>query len=234
MSSVASYVRDIKGNWRRCVDAFINVGRLCAEANARLTAGEKSELMPSLPFGAATFSKFVQIGTDTRLHAPDFQRLLPAHYTTVYHISLLTDEELKQAIADNVLHPDMTREQLLRWPNSHRQKAVAALGPNEAQSLSAVASLPIPPTQDAVENGALPSLMEHNRDDRELSVVPDEAPAPEAVATAAVATSPPIDDDIPAFLDRRPLSADDQRAFDMIMAALNSASALVRARVERN
>ena len=56
MSSVAYYVRDINGNWQRCVDAFINVGRLCAEANARLTAAEKSELMQSLPFGEATFS----------------------------------------------------------------------------------------------------------------------------------------------------------------------------------
>ena len=96
MSSVAYYVRDINGNWQRCVDAFMNVGRLCAEANARLTAAEKSELMPNLPFGEATFSKFVRIGTDTRLHAPDIQRLLPAHYTTTYAISLLTDEERAQ------------------------------------------------------------------------------------------------------------------------------------------
>ena len=51
----------------------------------------------------------------------------------------------------------------------------------------------------------------------------------------AVATAKEIagsnDDEIPAFLDRRPFSPDDQRAFDLIMAALNDVSALVRERV---
>ena len=44
-------------------------------------------------------------------------------------------------------------------------------------------------------------------------------------------TPPLSDEDIPAFLDRRPLSAEDQRVFDVIMAAWNSASAVVRERV---
>src|SRR6185312_2762618 len=51
MSSVAHYVGEINQNWQRGVDAFMKVGRLCAEANARLTAAEKSELIRSLPFG---------------------------------------------------------------------------------------------------------------------------------------------------------------------------------------
>ena len=237
MSSVAYYVRDINGNWQRCVDAFINVGRLCAEANARLTAAEKSELMQSLPFGEATFSKFVRIGTDTRLHAPDIQRLLPVHYTTTYHISLLTDEELKQAIAENVIHPDMKRDHLQKWRNSHREKFVVAPSPKEAASNSAVVGLRIDPTKDAVESGPLPST---TRDDNrnmqdERAADPKYAPAPEAVATAAELAGPlappPSDDDIPAFLDRRPLSLEDQRAFDAIMAALNAASPVVRERV---
>jgi hypothetical protein len=71
MSSVAIYVRDINQNWQRGVEAFMQVARVCAEANARLTAAEKSELIRSLPFGNTAFSKFVQIGSDTRLYAGD-------------------------------------------------------------------------------------------------------------------------------------------------------------------
>ena len=207
------------------VDAFINVGRLCAEANARLTATEKSELMPSLPFGEATFSKFVRIGTDTRLHGPDVQRLLPTHYTTVYHISLLTDEELKQAIAENVIHPEMMRDHLQKWRNAYRERFVVAPSPKEAASNSAVVGLRIDQTKDAVQSDALPST---TRDDNrtmqdERAAASKDAPAPGSVATAAETkgplTRPPGDDDIPAFLDRRPLSAEDQRLFDMIMAA---------------
>jgi hypothetical protein len=244
MSSVAYYVRDINGNWQRCVDAFINVGRLCAEANARLTAAEKSELMPNLPFEEATFSKFVRIGTDTRLHAPDIKRLLPAHYTTTYAISLLKDEELKQAIAENVIHPDMKRDHLQKWRNSHREKFVVAPSPKEAASDSAVVGLPIDSTQDAVNSGALPAMSDDSQDnEEELAALPDDAPAPEAVATAAEVARPPAlplsDEDIPAFLDRRPLSPEDQRAFDVIKVAWErhlqplwrTASVVVRERI---
>ena len=141
--SVATYVRDINGNWQRCVDAFINVARICAEANTRLTVAEKSELMPSLPFGEATFSKFARIGTDTRLQAPDIQRLLPAHYTTVYHISQLTDEELKQAIAENVIHPNMKRAELQKWHRQLSRKANTLQSPRRGRAvLPWSASLP--------------------------------------------------------------------------------------------
>jgi hypothetical protein len=171
--SVATYVRDINGNWQRCVDAFINVARICAEANTRLTVAEKSELMPSLPFGEATFSKFARIGTDTRLQAPDIQRLLPAHYTTVYHISQLTDEELKQAIAENVIHPNMKRAELQKWHRQLSRKAEHASKPKKGASDSAVVGL-IAPTKDAVESSGLPST---TRDDNRNT--PDErAPDP--------------------------------------------------------
>ena len=70
---VANYIDHIGESWRRGVQATMDVARLCAEANERLTtAQKKSELMPNLPFGEPTFSKFVQIGTDTRLLRPTF------------------------------------------------------------------------------------------------------------------------------------------------------------------
>jgi hypothetical protein len=65
-------------------------------------------------------------------------------------------------------------------------------------------------------------------------VVPEDASPPEAAATAAVvagALTPPSEE-IPAFLDRRPLSAEDQRVFDMFMAAWNIASPVVRQRIK--
>ena len=52
---------------------YMSIARLCAEAGARLTTAQKLELIRVLPFGQTTFSKFVQIGTDTRLNAPDIQ-----------------------------------------------------------------------------------------------------------------------------------------------------------------
>jgi hypothetical protein len=64
----------------------------------------------------------------------------------------------------------------------------------------------------------------------DLAPASKDAPTPGAVATGAE-LPPPGDDDLPFFLDRRPLSAEHQRVFDAIMAALHSAPPVVRERV---
>ena len=48
VSPVVYYIRDINGNWQRGVEAFMQIGRLCAEANAHLTTAQKrgSSLKP--------------------------------------------------------------------------------------------------------------------------------------------------------------------------------------------
>jgi hypothetical protein len=155
--SVANYVSQIGQNWQRGVDAFMTIARLCAEASARLTITETGELLKQLPFGDSAFSKFVQIGNDRRLNTPELRRLLPPHYTITYAVTLLTDQELQDAIAAKVIHPDMNRDDLQRWRNSHRKRLMkvgSALSPKEAASDSTVAGAPIASTQDAAEQKA--------------------------------------------------------------------------------
>jgi hypothetical protein len=113
--SVASYSNAINRDWQRLVGASMQIARNCADADARLTPAEKAELIATLPFEEATFSKFVQISKDSRLHTPEVQPLLPPYYTTVYEITLLKDAELHRAITEKIICPEMTREQLLKW-----------------------------------------------------------------------------------------------------------------------
>jgi hypothetical protein len=107
--SVANYASQIGQNWERGVDAFMTIARLCAEANAQLTTAERGALLKQLPFGDSAFSKFVQIGNDHRLNTPELRQLLPPHYTITYAVTLLTDQELQDAITEKVIHPDMRR-----------------------------------------------------------------------------------------------------------------------------
>jgi hypothetical protein len=181
-SSVAKYVSEITGYWRRGIEACLSIACLCAESSERLTPGQKSDLIRSLPFGNTAFSKFVQIASDIRLYAPEIRRLLPPHYTTMYVVTLLTDEELSRAIAENVLRPDTTRARLQKWRNSHRERVVVAPIPKEPASGSAV-SLPIAPT--AAGSGALPGGDDNRNNQDELAAAPKDAPAPESVAPAA-------------------------------------------------
>lgn len=115
VSSVAHYTTNIGESWRRGLAAMMEVGRLCAEASERLTSSQKQELICHLPFGPTAFSKFVQIGKDTRLGKPDIQQLLSPHYTTTYCVSQLSDQELEHAIAAKVISPEMTRSDLEQW-----------------------------------------------------------------------------------------------------------------------
>ena len=228
---VANYIGHIGQAWRRSVHALMEVARLCAEANERLTTAQKSGLLRNLPFRLATFSKFVQIGSDTRLYAPEIQRLLPAHYTTTYAVTLLTDDELKQAVAEKILHPDMKRDKLQRWRKSRNLGHLPS--PHRAACDPGAVSPPATSTRGAAVSGALPSTIGDDSQDNqdELAAAPKYAVAT-AKEIAGSVTPPPNDDEIPAFLDRRPLSPDDQRAFDGIMTALNNASAVVRERVK--
>ena len=139
----------------------MTIARLCAEASARLTITERGELLKQLPFGEATFSKFVRIGTDTRLSTPEVQRLLPPHYTTMYAVTLLTDQELHDAIAEKVIHFELSRGELQKCRNSHRKlptKAGIAPSSKEAASDFTVAGAPIASTQDAAEQKAAGEL----------------------------------------------------------------------------
>jgi hypothetical protein len=159
VSSVAHYASSIGECWYRGLTAMMEVARLCAEASNRLIAVQKSELIAKLPFGEATFSKLTQIGTDSRLHTPEVQRLLPAHYTTIYAVTLLNDEELSAAIAEKVIHTKIKRAELQRWCTSRREKVGVALNPHEAASDSAVASPPIVPARDSVDSGVVASAL---------------------------------------------------------------------------
>jgi hypothetical protein len=246
--SVANYASQIGQNWERGVDAFMTIARLCAEANAQLTTAERGALLKQLPFGDSAFSKFVQIGNDHRLNTPELRRLLPPHYTITYAVTLLTDQELQDAITEKVIHPDMRRGELQKWRNLHRElstKGGFAPSPKEAATDSFLASPPTVPAHD--ESGVvLPALSQQEIQDKfavqdKLALGPmttEDAPHSTAIEEVAGALPAPNDGEIPAFLDRRPLSVEDQRAFDVIMASwvshvqplFNGASAVVRER----
>lgn len=228
--AVSSYANRIGASWRQAVQDVMEVARLCAEASARLTAAQKSELMAHLPFRWATFSKLAQIGADTRLNAPEIQRLLPPHYTTMYAVTLLKDEELKQAIAERVLHPDMKREELQKWHRAPPRKV------GRVPSSKGVASdsddggnRPAPASPKDASHGKRSTAAAGGQTDPEVRS--SDAMHDAAIEEVVSPSTAPTSEDIPAFLDRRPLSAEDQRVFDVIMAAWNSASPVVRERV---
>ena len=103
----------------------MQVALLCSEASERLTVSEKKQLIKRLPFKEATFSKFVQIGKDARLHRLHARRVLPPHYTIAYLLTRLTDDQLHTAVKQGVISPDMNRADLQGWLKARRPRLVA-------------------------------------------------------------------------------------------------------------
>jgi hypothetical protein len=123
-SPVGGYATRIGDGWRRATQGVMDVARVCFEASERLTVSQKKELVQQLPFKEPTFSKLGRIGKDTRLHAPELERLLPPHYSIVYLLTKLADDELEAAVKEDMINPDMKRADLQKWLSSRRRAHV--------------------------------------------------------------------------------------------------------------
>ena len=130
---VLSYIDRISTHWRDAAVAILATGKLCARVVTKLSLEQQRDVMDSVPFEGATFSKLARIGRDHRLEA--ILRDLPAHWTSIYNISLLTDDELAAARSEGIITPDTRREDIIRW-KARRAAMLSALpeGPGSGDS----------------------------------------------------------------------------------------------------
>jgi hypothetical protein len=234
--AITKYVDAIGGNWRRGVEAFLEIGRLCAEADERLDPAQQAELKAKLPFSAPTFSKFKQIGLDARLRKAEIQVFLPAAYTTIYAIACLkNDDDLTAAITEKIINPDMKRGTLEKW-----WKEREGARQRKADAQDDVAACPVNAVSVAAGNSVLgvtePSIP------GEVAARTVEAPPPVTatssepmhagagdVTNPITSVAPMGDENITSVLDGSSLSADDQAVLDLLNETWARASDPVRA-----
>lgn len=66
------------------------------------------------------FSKLASIGKDTRLY--EHQKLLPPSISTIDLIRKLSPKRFETAKTENVLRPDVTRDEIEEWTRSRQDK----------------------------------------------------------------------------------------------------------------
>ena len=116
--------------WRQATESIMAVAKSCSEAEANLLPEEKKELFAILPFGQSVFSKLVAIGNDKRLSRPRVQKLLPPSYSTLYEVSHLPDDKLKEAIAEEALTPKAKRSDIIAYLKStHKNRKMDVAKP---------------------------------------------------------------------------------------------------------
>jgi hypothetical protein len=119
LSRVTKYIDNIIKYWKKSADISA-VASLCAGANKELSPAEKKEFYLKLPFDRTVFSKLARIGSDLRLHHEEIEKLLPANYSMQYEITKLTDDEMKAAIDQGIIHSRAKRADLLNWKRLRR------------------------------------------------------------------------------------------------------------------
>lgn len=115
ISDCNSLARRINNSWRKTLDGVLETASLCAQSKGQLSLAEKDHLLTLLAFNASTFSKLAKIGEQERLMADGLRSQLPSGYSVLYEIALLSDRELDEALADDLISPKVTRAELLYW-----------------------------------------------------------------------------------------------------------------------
>ncbi len=97
-NQIAYYAREIKQHWQKAVDSIFRVCGLVVKAKDQLETIDWERLKDDLPFSDSVLKKLLIIGNDKRLQKQKVQKLLPPSYSTIYEITQLEDEELKDAV----------------------------------------------------------------------------------------------------------------------------------------
>jgi hypothetical protein len=110
--AVESYRQRIHASFQKGISGVFEVAAICHEANTKLSAKEKAVLRKSkLPFSKANFAKYAKIGSDERLLP--LTDILPPNFSLLYEISLLTSEQLEQALESNTIHTTVHRKDIV-------------------------------------------------------------------------------------------------------------------------
>lgn len=126
------FVQEISTLWRSAQEKFLLIGRYLVQARARLPHGEFQAMVENeLPFG-------YQVAYQLRMvaEAVDSGRLpgakLPPSYATVYQLATLTGEQLRLADQSNLIRPDVTRPEIVRFKRDLRNRALDHVSRREA------------------------------------------------------------------------------------------------------
>jgi hypothetical protein len=106
-----TYLERIQASWQKRTSSIFAVAEACNEANKQLSGKAKKKLYEALPFSKATFVKLAQIGGDERL--PPIAQKLPASFSIIYEITLLSDEEFERAVMSDTVHPKVRRSEII-------------------------------------------------------------------------------------------------------------------------
>ena len=129
------WAKRISDGWeetaKQAIDAWLTAGDDLIAAKAQLEHGEFLGMIETdLPFGKRTAQMLMKIARDPRLKNEPVGSLLPPSWRTLYELTRLEDTEFEQLIADGVMRPDMSRQEI------NKVRRIATVTADEARVLN--------------------------------------------------------------------------------------------------
>lgn len=118
----AQYVQTIAGLWGTAQNAFVEIGRHLNNAKVRIAHGEFMAMIDAeLPFGDRVANKLMAVARAIDDAVFPAERL-PNSYSTIYELIMLPEDGRHAAMRENVVRPDVTREEILSFKRRWRTK----------------------------------------------------------------------------------------------------------------
>ncbi len=113
---IRGYVDQISDGMKGVAAQMLEVGKIVLEAEEQLEVRDleklKAEIANRGVMSASTWSKFKKIGEKNLLHKKSNVKLLPPSWTTIYEMTTLSDERLKNAFERKEINPNIERSSI--------------------------------------------------------------------------------------------------------------------------
>lgn len=112
---VQSFVQRISDSWRESVEKILQTSTILVESENELSDFDFISMIDQLPMSQSTVSKLLMIGKNNYLS--NKVEHLPPHWTTIYEISQLKDNEIDKGVDEGLITPSSTKKEIDRLRN---------------------------------------------------------------------------------------------------------------------
>ena len=107
---VQSFVQRISDSWRESVEKILQTSHVLVESEQQLSDTEFLDMVDQLPISQSTISKLLMIGKNS--HLPNKVQYLPPHWTTIYEISQMDEQQIDKGIVEGFINPSSTKKEI--------------------------------------------------------------------------------------------------------------------------
>lgn len=107
---IQSFVQRISDSWRESVEKILQTSQILVLSEKELSDIDFLDMVGQLPMSQSTVSKLLLIGKNNYL--PQKVTYLPPHWTTIYEISTMSNDDIDKGVDEGFINPSSTKKEI--------------------------------------------------------------------------------------------------------------------------